>query len=116
MTDEAQALAQVLLNHHRSLPEHPANLPENLDPFTLRYGILCERAAVSHITRRVGSFLQEVAEWCDDNGWPPINSLAVNETRMPGEGYDGAPGCDLVHWPAQAWDCIVFEGYPTTVN
>lgn len=45
-----------------------------------------------------------------------VYALAVNDTGMPGGGYDGAPECDLLHWPDQAWDCIVFEDYPTTVS
>lgn len=114
MTPEAQALTQVLLDHHRSVGP-PANRPENLDPYTIQYGKLCERAGVPWLTRSVGHFLQETAEWCDANGWPPINSLAVNDTGMPGDGYDGAPGCSLLQWPEQARDSIVFDGYPRTV-
>jgi hypothetical protein len=34
---------------------------------------------------------------------------------MPGEGYDGAPGSDLLRWPEQIRQCIVFDGYPETV-
>jgi hypothetical protein len=116
VTAAAQAIAQVLLDHHRSLGDPPPNRPDNLNPFTIRYGTLCERAGVPWLTRSVGRPLQEIAEWCVDSGWPPINSLAVNDTGMPGGGYDGAPECDLLHWPDQAWDCIVFEDYPTTVS
>jgi len=115
MTDEAQALTQALLDHHRSMGA-PANRPENPDPYTIQYGNLCERAGVPWLTRSVGQFLRETAKWCDDNGWPPINSLAVNDTGMPGGGYDIAAGCSLLQWPEQVRDTIVFGGYPRTVS
>jgi hypothetical protein len=80
------------------------------------YGTLCDRAGVPYLTRGVGNFLREVAEWCHDNDWPPINSLAVNhDSLMPGEGYDLAPGCSLLHWPDQVKACITFTGYPDTI-
>jgi len=90
MTPEAQAITQALLYHHRSL-ESPESRPENPDAYTIQYGKLCERAGVPWLTRSVGQFLQETAEWCESHGWPPINSLAVNDTGMPGGGYDIAP-------------------------
>ena len=65
------------------------------------------------LTHAAGSFLGEIAEWCQAHGWPPINALVVNaDSRMPGEGYDTAAGCGLVNWPAQADACIRFDGYP----
>ena len=51
------------------------------------------------------------------NDWPPLNALAVNgETGMPGEGYDGAPGCDLLRWPEEVRRCIAFGGYPSSTR
>lgn len=115
MTPEAQAITQALLDHHRSVG--PAETrPENPDPYTIQYGKLCERAGVPWLTRSVGQFLQETAEWCAANGWPPINSLAVNETGMPGGGYDIAPGCSLLQWPEQVRNTIVCRSYPKTVS
>lgn len=116
MTAEAEALAQVLLNHQRSIRRQPEDRPEDPTPFTIQYERLCERAGVPHLTYSVGLYLQQIAEWCDENGWPPINSLAVNTTGMPGGGYEGAPGCDLLHWPQQASDSVVFAHYPRTVS
>jgi hypothetical protein len=109
MTAEARALAQTLVAHHKSVcaPGRPA------DSCLIVYGTLCERAGVPFLTRGVGPFLREVAEWCAANAWPPINALAVNrETRMPGEGYDGAPGCSLVDWAREVRAAIDFQGYP----
>jgi hypothetical protein len=34
---------------------------------------------------------------------------------MPGEGYDGAPGSDLLLWPEQVRRCMVFGGYPEAI-
>jgi hypothetical protein len=116
MTAEAEALAQVLLNHQRSIRRPPEDRPKDPRPFTLQYKWLCERAGVPHLTPFVGRYLQQIAEWCVKNGWPPINSLAVNKTGVPGGGYDGAPLCDLLHWPQQASDSIVFAHYPRTVS
>ncbi|MEE8449562.1 MAG: hypothetical protein V3S39_08005, partial [Thermodesulfobacteriota bacterium] len=89
MTAEAQALLKVLLDHHKRTCRGPSGPPRDVDAYLIPYGTLCDRAGVPYLTRGVGKFLQEVAEWCHNNGWPPINSLAVNQdTRMPGEGYD----------------------------
>jgi hypothetical protein len=106
MTPVARTLANVLLAHHRQrcLPlAHITNqvTDDVIKASTIEYGQLCQMASVSHLTRIVGDFLFEIAEWCDKNGWPPINSLAVNAvSHIPGEGYDKAPGCDIRHWPA----------------
>src|SRR5260221_13743460 len=116
MTAEALALAKALLDHHARIVQRPGGPPRDVDACLIPYGTLCDRAGLPHLTRAVGSFLQEVAEWCRDKGWPPINSLAVNQdSRMPGEGYDLAPGCSLLHWPDQVKRCIAFAGYPDTI-
>src|SRR6476659_263240 len=113
MRAEARALAQALLAHHRAVTRQqpPGNtvIPGH---YTIRYGALCTKAGVPHVLRIVGGFLQEVAEWCEANGYPPLNSLAVNETGMPGDGYDGAGGFKIVNWPAEVEQCIRFRGYP----
>jgi hypothetical protein len=65
----------------------------------------------------VGRFMEEIAQWCADSGWPPLNSLAVNaESWMPGVGYDGAAGiCEKHLWPQQVRECIRFRKYPRAV-
>jgi len=60
----------------------------------------------------VGAFLGEVAEWCADNGYPPLNALAVNETGVPGVGFDGAGGFRMDNWPADVEACVRFTEYP----
>ena len=52
-----------------------------------------QERAYPYLTHGVGHFLGQVAEWCQGNGLPPLNSLAVNaETKMPGDGYYTAAG------------------------
>jgi hypothetical protein len=61
----------------------------------------------------VGTFLEEIAEWCEAEEFPPLNSLAVNGTTgIPGAGYDGAGNFYIVDWPNDAEACIRFDGYP----
>ncbi len=116
MSPEARALAQVLLDHHREVCRRPGEPLPSIDSAVIPYGVLCERAGLSYLTHSVGPFLREIAVWCHENGWPPINSLAVNyATRMPGEGYDKAPGCSLPRWPEEVAACIDFLGYPGVV-
>lgn len=117
MTREAQAIAQALLDHLHYLRKASAGRLVPVAKAVIPYGTLCERANVPDLTHAVGQYLAEVAEWCKDNGWPPLNSLAVNRNaRMPGHGYDGAAGCSVRDWPAQAEACIAFGGYPEHVS
>lgn len=116
MSPEARALAQVLLNHHWQVCSENKVLTTT-DSALISYGVLCNTAGLSYLTHNVGPFLREIAEWCHNKGWPPINSLAVNHlTRMPGEGYEKAPGCSLLHWPEELEATIRFSGYPDTVE
>lgn len=112
MTAEAQSMARVLLDHHRGT----CAPGKSIDSCTIPYSRLCERAGIPYLTHSVGHFLVEVAEWCVLNGWPPLNALAVNkDSRMPGLGYDGAPGCTLEAWPAEVRAAIDFGGYPREI-
>ncbi|HWO41509.1 MAG TPA: hypothetical protein VNO43_06865 [Candidatus Eisenbacteria bacterium] len=116
MSPEARALAQALISHRRQVrgPEPEPNFSP--DPVVITYGELCERAGLPHLKPVVGKFLREIAAWCDANGWPPLNSLAVNhETRTPGRGYDRAPGCSLAGWRKELAACLAFPGYPESV-
>src|SRR2546422_11709270 len=112
MSPEARALAQVLLDHHRQTCLGQGGAP-SMASAVIPYGLLCERAGLANFAHRVGPLLREIAEWCHENGWPPINPLAVNyATRMPGPGYDQAPGCSLQRWPEEVAACVEFLGYP----
>jgi hypothetical protein len=57
-------------------------------------------AGVPHVLPIVGTFLLEIAEWCEADGHPPLNSLAVNDTSTPGDGYDEAGGFKIINWPS----------------
>src|SRR5262245_17405114 len=99
MTPEAQKLAQALLDHHRKFCRAQRGEMSRIDSCLITYGDLCKRAGLPHLKPTVGKYLREVAQWCHDNGWPPLNSLAVNhDTLRPGRGYDGAPGCSRKSW------------------
>ena len=117
MRPEAKALGQALLDHRRRIiAQHPLRKKVIVPRYTIAYGDLCARAGVPHVTKGVGSFLQEVAVWCQNAGYPPLNALAVStSTGMPGDGYDGAGDCEIIHWPAQAEACVRFQGYPAVV-
>ncbi|WP_437317598.1 hypothetical protein [Sorangium sp. So ce385] len=84
--------------------------------YLIGYALLCQRAGVPHLTRVVGHFLVEIAEWCRDNDYPPLNSLAVNEEKgMPGDGYDKAGGFLMIDWANDVQDCIRFTSFPATM-
>lgn len=113
MKPESKALCQVLLDHHALTTKlHPPTSNLIVANYLIRYGDLCNRAGVPHLTRIVGRFLIEIAEWCEDNDYPPLNSLAVNDTGMPGDAYDEAGGFKIINWPSDVDDCICFAGYP----
>jgi hypothetical protein len=123
LTEEARVLARELLRRHEQIccqlgihePEGVTN--GMVDRSTITYGVLCDRAGVPFLTHSVGLFLGEIAHWCDENGWPPLNALAVNSERwMPGNGYDGAAGCALISWADEVRKCIAFSHYPASAS
>ena len=117
MSPEAQKLAQALLDHHKKVCRSQKKTSPSVQSCLIAYGDLCEQAGLSHLKRNVGKFLREVAQSCLDNGWPPLNALAVNhDSRRPGHGYDGAPGCSLAHWEDEATACIKFADYPALIS
>ena len=116
MRPESIALGQVLLDHHRHNCIRPDGSLPPRDACLITYGVLCSQAGVPHLTQKPGLFLSEIADWCVKNEWPPINALAVNEqSRMPGDNYDVAPGCHLFDWPQEVDRCIAWRQYPATI-
>jgi hypothetical protein len=114
MRAEAHALGQSLLDHHRA---KTAAIPPGkrliAARYTLSYSDLCARAGAAHLTRVAGSFLGEIAQWCADSGYPPLNALAVSSSSgQPGEGYDGAGGFKSINWVVDVEACIRFTNYP----
>ena len=117
MTPEAQLLGQALLHHRRKFCRLQSGETPNKDSCLIVYGDLCERAGLPHLKPIVGKFLREVAQWCHDSGWPPLNALAVNyDTQRPGRGYDDAPGCSLKGWQEELAAVINFAGYPDLIS
>lgn len=122
ISEESRAVANVLLAHHKEVCR-PVKIAAGeisndlVDECTLAYGIVCERARMPDLTHVVGRFMGEIAQWCANKGWPPLNSLAVNaESLIPGGGYDGAGGiCEQHLWPQQVRECIKFRKYPRAV-
>jgi hypothetical protein len=117
MSPEAQKLAQALLDHHRKVCLSYTQTTPSVESCLIGYGDLCERAGLSPLKPNVGKILREVAQWCHDNDWPPLNALAVNhDTRRPGRGYSSAPGCSREHWLDEVTACINFTSYPALVS
>ena len=116
MSPEVRALAQALLDHRRKVRRYRGETTPPIESCVITYSDLCEQAGLPHLKPSVGKFLREIAQWCHDNGWPPLNALAVNhDTRKPGHGYDGAPGCSLAIWQDEVVACINFPGYPEII-
>jgi hypothetical protein len=117
MSPEAQKLAQALLDHHRKVCRSRTKPSPSFESCLIAYGDLCDQASLSHLKPDVGKFLREVAQWCHDSGWPPLNALAVNhKTRRPARGYDSAPGCSRERWQDEVTTCINFAGYPDSMS
>jgi len=112
MTSEAKAIGNALLDHHR-IHCRPG---KTINSCIISYGNLCNQAGLPSLTRVVGNFLIEIADWCSQNNFPPLNSLAVNsQTNMPGDNYKLAPGCSILNWSNEVQACINFTNYPTTI-
>jgi hypothetical protein len=117
MSPEAQKLAQALLDHHRNVCRFHKTTDPSTESCLIVYGDLCEQSDLSHLKAIVGKVLREVAQWCHDNGWPPLNALAVNhDTGRPGRGYNSAPGCSRDRWEDEVRACINFAGYPNSIS
>jgi hypothetical protein len=116
-SDEARILANVLLEHHRHLCTELKLTPDTVTPqHMLPYGELCSKAGLEYLTRSVGFFLAQVAEWCYERRLPPLNSLAVNaDSKEPGHGYDEAAGCSLKNWWNEVRACIACRTYPRQI-
>ena len=117
MSPEAQKFAQALLDHHRKFCRSQSREISSSDSCLITYDALCECAGLLHLKPTVGKYLREIAQWCHDNGWPPLNALAVNhDTHRPGRGYSGAPGCSLERWQDEVTACIEFADYPDVIS
>ena len=116
MRAESRALGEALLQHHRAITtQKPPGKRILITAYTIRYGVLCDRAKLPHLVRMVGGFLGEVAEWCAAEGYPPLHALAVGESQVPGQGYGNAGGFTAASWTSDVERCIRFTDYPKTM-
>ena len=121
MKPKTRAITQVLLKRRRAAHSSLSKGVEYLIiNHTIEYAELCHRAGNPCHPQSAGKYLTELAAWCQEKGWPPLNALAVQQVRdkskrTPGAQYDEAPGCDLRRWKDQLLSCIAFEGYPEEV-
>lgn len=104
---EARALGQKLLEHHRArcsgMSIQPYDLTDSqVSRISIRYGALCQRAGMPFLTPSSGGFLREIAVWCEQEGWPPINALAVNESGLPGEGTTALRAVAMPNGPGKS--------------
>lgn len=112
MSAISKKLYQTLLDHHLSVRISEPIKDTQIDPCLMTYARLCDESGMPGAEVGVGKFLAEIAEYCQVNGWPPINALAVNSSsRMPGEKYDLAEGCSILHWPQQVIDVLLCHDY-----
>jgi hypothetical protein len=111
---ESRELLRALLAHHRTVCRPPGTRVTDVNKRVISYGQLCDSAGVPWLVQSVGPFLLEIAKWCEQHGYPPLNSLAVNaESLIPGDSYDGAGNFRLADWAADVERCLTFAGYPS---
>ena len=119
MTPLAHELGNALLKRHSELCARLEVTPDTVTELmvqesTIPYKTLCENIGAPFVTESVGNYLNEVAEWCESCGLPPINALAVNgQTGVPGTGYFLAPGCG--DWPKEVRESIACKKYPSAL-
>jgi hypothetical protein len=101
LSPEAAAICQVLLNHQRALAAAEKRPPFN--ECLITYRDLCDEAGVPMLIEAINGCLWEIAEFCAQNEWPPLNSMVVlAKTHEPAKNYDKAPGCSLREWRDEA--------------
>jgi hypothetical protein len=116
MRPEAFDMARELVKHHAEIcSKVSATVEEMTDAQVhqccIRYGLLCERINAPYLARISGGFLHDIAVWCEEESWPPINALVMNQHGIPGDGYDTAPGGGYAEWPKQVRRAIAFKEY-----
>jgi hypothetical protein len=113
LSHRAAAIAAVLLDHHRrtSRRAHATDDRSSL----INTDRLCALAGMPDHAGSIAVSLMEVAQWCADRGWPPLNALAVHrETGKPSGYYRLAAGCSVLGWRDEMRACLAFDGFPAT--
>jgi hypothetical protein len=115
LSPEAAAFCQVLLDHQHAIVGAAKRPP--LSECLMTYRDLCDRAGLPMLTDVVNGCLWEIAEFCAQNDWPPLNAIVVYaSTHEPGKNYDRAPGCSLKDWHDEVQRCLDFPHYPDLVK
>ena len=110
-------LGEALLLRHRTLcskmPKREEDVTEeNVSAAIISYkNLLVSIGAPESLAQNIGTYLFQIAEWCEDRGYPPLNALAVNGSlQSPGAGYYLAPGGNK--WNDEVRACIAWNHYP----
>jgi len=115
LSPEAAAICQVLLKHQRAMVALRRRPP--FQDCLLTYRDLCDEAGLPFLFEAVNGCLWEIAEFCAQNDWPPLNAMVVNSrTGEPHKSYDRAPGCSLKGWRDEAQRALAFLHYPDLVT
>ena len=122
-----EAVSKALLRHFWFARDN--GLPRAFDfypkGYLISYKQLMDVSGVHLDPRNAGGPLFHIAAYCDERGWPPINSLVVRkDERSPGDGYFAAPGSTIdsddaverMHlWAKVTEDCLNSDKYPREV-
>jgi len=75
----AEAIFQKLLDHFWLVKSISGLQPFQLFPkgSLISYSMLCRQAGVPFMTHSAGGPLEEVAIFCDQKRWPPINTHTI---------------------------------------
>jgi hypothetical protein len=89
MKYESRQLANVLLRRHRAICQPlrrsgPTDVDDqDIKDSIIPYGDLCEFANLPRsYAHPSGNFLIEIAEWCNESGWPPLNAWRSTQKRV----------------------------------
>ncbi|HUI90830.1 MAG TPA: hypothetical protein VLX68_01155 [Chitinivibrionales bacterium] len=116
MFSKTKKILNVLLEHHKltCISNKFSEVP--ITTFLITYGKLQKKTGIAINLYSIGPYLDDIATWCFENGYPPLNALAVNSaSQEPGEGYDLAEGCSTETWEIDVERVIEYRGYPTVV-
>jgi len=115
-------LGNALLARHRQLCGNFTGNSETVSEELIRKAVISYTAllrvvgAPESLARGIGTYLEEVAAWCDAKKLPPVNALAINaELGMPGPGFFTAPGAST-NWENDVRKCIACKNYPLEIS
>jgi len=120
MNPLSRDLGDALLMRHKKICSQMPKQEDCVEDKHIQAAIISYRdllasiGAPESLAPSVGKYLFEVARWCVDRGYPPVNALAVNSAlRKPGAGYFLAPGGE--DWDTEVKQCIACDKYPLRI-